>query len=43
KDRNFQANHNCLEESLSETEVVFDTTKIEIFKQITTYFEILSR
>ena len=38
KDRNFQANHNPAYESLVSHQVVFDTTKIEIFKQITTTF-----
>ncbi|KXU55793.1 hypothetical protein HMPREF3218_0202363, partial [Prevotella bivia] len=36
KDRNFQANHNRYKEKIQELSVVFDTTKIEIFKQITT-------
>ena len=36
KDRNFQANHNSGGTSFLLGCVVFDTTKIEIFKQITT-------
>ena len=36
KDRNFQANHNTSYYQYWEKDVVFDTTKIEIFKQITT-------
>ena len=36
KGTNFQANHNILTEELSSSEVVADTTKVRIFKQITT-------
>ncbi|KXU55796.1 hypothetical protein HMPREF3218_0202361, partial [Prevotella bivia] len=36
KDRNFQANHNTYSNEHLPHIVVFDTTKIEIFKQITT-------
>ena len=42
KDRNFQANHNQLMYVLMISQVVFDTTKIEIFKQITTKVLVIS-
>ena len=36
KGTNFQANHNKYRESIKDDYVVADTTKVQIFKQITT-------
>ena len=36
KGTDFQANHNCIIERVREIRVVLDTTKVQIFKQITT-------
>ena len=36
KGTDFQANHNEMEQAHTERNVVLDTTKVQIFKQITT-------
>ena len=36
KGTDFQANHNTYEQNLQKKQVVLDTTKVQIFKQITT-------
>ena len=36
KGTDFQANHNCLVRAIGKISVVFDATKVQIFKQITT-------
>ena len=38
KGTDFQANHNYLDRLIFEQTVVLDTTKVQIFKQITTYY-----
>ena len=38
KGTDFQANHNYLDDDLCRDDVVLDTTKVQIFKQITTQF-----
>ena len=42
KGTDFQANHNRLAKILSELSVVLDTTKVQIFKQITTSVRLLA-
>ena len=42
KGTDFQANHNCLCLTFSLRSVVLDTTKVQIFKQITTRLDIMS-
>ena len=41
KGTDFQANHNILKSFIFKDFVVLDTTKVQIFKQITTLFAIL--
>ena len=36
KGTDFQANHNCIKKTFLQKSVVLDTTKVQIFKQITT-------
>ena len=42
KGTDFQANHNLLIQKLKNVYVVLDTTKVQIFKQITTKYGILN-
>ena len=41
KGTDFQANHNALFDLNIASNVVLDTTKVQIFKQITTYVDFL--
>ena len=42
KGTDFQANHNCVSNMVKIPNVVLDTTKVQIFKQITTDNSVLS-